>query len=527
MLRHDILKKLVPFGLAIGLATSAMAGQVQLKSLNGDTSLSGDLIDYDGQNYTIRTIVGDLVIDAIQVSCVGADCPTVTSEPGSFGISGSTTAVGKLFTDLLFEFGIDIGGDTLTSLTPDGPTKVDVRNELGDTLANISLNAQGSVQGLRDIYSGAADLAVMTRPVSQEENSIFAISGKGDLTDPAHQKIFALDGLVVITSKNNPIRAVSEQDLPKIFSGQLTNWAQIGGPNANINLYVRDATSGTGVVFNDLVMGPAGAQISTEAVVLETDADVAKAVATDPLGVGITSLADVDNAKVMAIRGTCGIQVPATPFTIKTEEYPLTRRLYTYTVGQDTPAQLSRFLDFLGSNAAQASIARNGFVDLGVSFQSNDEQGLRYLSAVIPTDVEMTLPQLRDMTAALLASDRLSITFRFALGSSQLDVRAKDDIQRLADILATGDFENKELLLIGYTDSIGAGGANTNLSLQRANEVQAALTSILPGGSVSGLPIQTLGFGEISPLACNDSPNGRRINRRVEVWLRDAVTISR
>ncbi len=525
MLRQ--MKKLIPLGLAIGLATTANAGEVRLKSLDGATSLSGELIDFNGQTYTIRTIVGDLTIDAFQVKCEGAACPVVATDPSAFGISGSANAVGTLFADLLYEFGIDIGGDTTTSIGTDGPTQVQVRNELGANLADISLTAKGSVQGLRDLFSGTASLAVLTRPISSDENAIFKIAGLGDMTSPEQQIIFGLDGLVVVTSKNNPLRAIAEQDLAKIFSGKVTNWAQIGGPSAKINLYARDNTSGTGSVFNDLVMTPAGETVSPDAKIVATDSEVAKEVAADPLGIGITSFSDIGNAKVLDIRGTCGIQVPATPFTIKTEEYPLTRRLYAYRTNAESPAQLSRFLDFLNTDAAQLAIANDRFVDLGVSYQSNDQQGLRYLSAVIPTDVEMSLQQLRDMTSNLMAADRLSITFRFALGSSQLDARAKDDITRLAQLLTTGDFENKELILIGFTDSVGAGAGNINLSKQRANEVKSALEAALPGGAISGLPIQTLGFGEISPLACNDTANGRRINRRVEVWLRDTVTVSR
>ncbi len=524
MLRQ--LMKFVSLGLAFGLGTTATADVVRLKSLDGGTSLSGEFVDFDGQNYTIKTIVGELVIDAFMVECEGDACPQVATEVSDFGISGSSNAVGSLFADLLFEFGLEIGGDTVTSLSTDGPTTVQLTNELGDALADVSLNASGALQGLHDLFNGVADLAVLTRPINTEENAIFKIAGLGDMTAPEQQTIFGLDGLVILTSKNNPIRAIAQQDLARIFSGQVTNWNQIGGDDAKINLYVRDETSGTGAVFNELVMNPARRTVSDNATVAATDADLSSAVAGDPLGIGVASLANSGNAKILAIRGTCGIQVPATPFTIKTEEYPLTRRLYAYTSNAEQPVQLERFLDFLNTEPAQLAIADSGFVDLGASFQTNDEQGLRYLSAVIPTDVEMTLNQLRDMTANLISADRLSITFRFSQGSSRLDARAADDIGRLAELLSTGDFDNKELLLIGFTDSVGAGGGNINLSNQRANEVRAALLAALPGGEVEDLPIRALGFGEISPLACNDSDNGRRINRRVEVWLRDTVVSS-
>jgi phosphate transport system substrate-binding protein len=133
---------------------------------------------------------------------------------------------------------------------------------------------------------------------------------------------------------------------------------------------------------------------------------------------------------------------------------------------------------------------------------------------------------MRDMTQSFLASDRLSLTLRFALGSSQLDDRARDDIQRLVRHITTNDLVNKELLLVGFTDSIGNAGANLALSQQRSNSVYRSLLDALPEGATDGLPIISTGFGELSPLSCNDAANGRRINRRVEVWLRDTVSIS-
>ena len=73
-------------------------------------------------------------------------------------------------------------------------------------------------------------------------------------------------------------------------------------------------------------------------------------------------------------------------------------------------------MQFLETPSAQAVVRDAGYVDLGISFQSNTEQGLRYLASILTDDVEVSLRQLRDMTQSLTAADRSSITFRFALG---------------------------------------------------------------------------------------------------------------
>ncbi|WP_299666450.1 phosphate ABC transporter substrate-binding/OmpA family protein [uncultured Ruegeria sp.] len=518
------LVKTASGALIAATATMANAQNVQLNSLDGGMTLTGELIEFDGANYQLRTVVGTISVDAFKVECIGEACPSRNDGPVEYSISGSSRLVDSLFADLTTQFGEEIGGAALRS-EEGGVSKLLLRNELGEFLAEVSLMGSDSTDGIKQLVDGKSALAVATRPVQPDELATATQAGLGDMSASENQKIFALDGLVAITSQSNPLRAVAEKDLARIFSGTISNWSQIGGPDAPIQLYMRAPDSGTGLIFDELIMSPAGANYSTGINLLETDAELAAAVASDPLGIGITSLASVDDAKVLAIRGVCGIQVPATPFTIKTEEYPLSRRLYAYT-GNTVPAQLNRFIQFLETEKAQETIEASGFVSLGESLQGPNEQGLRYLGAVMPTDAEVTLRQLQEMSAELSGADRSSITFRFAFGSSRLDARAQDDIKRLAALLAKEETTNKELLLIGYTDSVGAGRSNRSLSQQRAQQVRNALQQAAPAGSLDRLTIRTLGYGEISPLSCNETENGRRINRRVEVWLRDTVTTS-
>lgn len=513
--------------LCILSAVPATAQQVTLTSLDGGITLQGDLLSYDGSAYKIRTLLGELEVNAFRVTCSGEICPAVEEGAEEFAIAGSSKLVGGVFDDLIIAYSADLGGAAEFTARSGNSSIMTVKDEAAREAALITLSPVGSTEGIAEVVAGNAALAVSTRSVTEAEIGAFASAGKGDPLSEGQQTIFALDGLVVVTSQANPVRAISESDLARILAGEVTNWNQIGGPSANINIYSRTAGSGTAVVLDELVMTPAGLTVSNTATLTQSDAELAAAVTSDPLGIGVTSLADAGDAKILAIRGVCGIQVPATPFTIKTEEYPLSRRIFAYSSGEDRPAQLSRFMQFLETPQAQTVLTEAGFVDLGISFQNNDEQGLRYLASMLTTDVEVTLEQLRAMTSALTAADRTSITFRFSLGSSQLDARAQDDIQRLANFIATGDIVNKELLLIGYTDSLGDGGSNIGLSQRRADEVRQALIDAAPTGSLDGLPITALGFGEISPLSCNETDNGRRINRRVEVWFRDVVTESR
>lgn len=512
--------------IAEDIGSVVLGGEVELISLDGGTTLSGTLVAYDGSTYTLGTILGNLVVDALQVQCAGAGCPTAVEEIAFVRVSGDPFILEGLIPSVLFEFGESIGGESLIAIDEESSEILSVLDAAGDDVLDLTLTDRQATQAFSDLLEGRADIAIVTRPISPSERSAFLAAGLGDLALPEQQIIFGLDGVVVVTSESNPVRAISKQALARIFSGEIRNWSQVGGPDAQINLFASAKDTGTGAQFDANIMAPENRAFSADVTLMDVDQELVARVASDPLAIGFSGLSSAGNAKILDIRDTCGIQIPATAFTIKTEEYPLTKRLYVYSTNAPLAPHMTRFLEFLGTDAAQEAVARSGLVNLGASYQSNSEQGLRYLAAIVQTDGNSSLRELRDMTTGLLASDRLSLTLRFALGSSQLDDRARDDIERLVRFITTNDLENKELLLVGFTDSVGNAGANTALSQQRANSVYRSLLSALPEGGADSLPIIAKGFGELSALSCNDSPTGRRINRRVEVWLRDTVSIS-
>uniref|UniRef100_UPI00398C2A24 phosphate ABC transporter substrate-binding/OmpA family protein n=1 Tax=Yoonia sp. SDW83-1 TaxID=3366945 RepID=UPI00398C2A24 len=369
---------------------------------------------------------------------------------------------------------------------------------------------------------GDAAIALASRPARNREARAFEEAGLGDIRSTQNEHIVALDGLLLVTSPDNPVRAITEQNAALAFAGRISNWAELGGPDAPINIYVRDTNSGIREVFDNLLMRPNGLQISNNVVLVQDDQVLSQVVAIDPYGLGFTNFADGEGAKALAIEGVCGLQTPPNAFTIKTEEYPLTRLLYMYTTDQRLPAHADGMLDFAMSEDAQDLISNAGFINQAIREASIDSQGLRVASAVVANRDFSTFPQLQEMMQQLISSDRLSTTFRFETGSSNLDARAQDDIVRLARLLSTDAFRNKEAVFVGFTDSVGDPELNRQLSERRAQQVVQQLLDENPNLQAN-VALQAIGYGEISPLGCNETNTGRRINRRVEVWVRDVV----
>jgi len=501
------------------LGSSAFAQTVTLNSLDGSMSISGELIDFTNDSYIVASQIGSLTVAADMVECIGEACPRLLPRYSEFTISGSRDLALKLMPTLLDGFSASLGLDSFQQTDAQGNPQVVFSAETGEEIAKITFRMQGSSSGLRDLLGGTASLALTTRTARPAEVSAFRAAGQGDIRSAGSEFVLALDGIVVVTSNQNRVHIISNADLAAIFSGRIDNWAQLGGVPGPINLYVRPENSGTGSVFSQLVMRPARTGFSLRVNLMESDAAVTDAVASDPNGIGFTSFSDSANATPVSLLGACNIQSPATEFTIQSEEYPFARRLYLYKSAQDVPTLVDMFVEYLETDDAQGLVSLTGFVGQSVREVPVNDQGLRFLSAALPTDAEVSLESLQAMMSELATASRVSITYRFEQGTSQLDSRAEEDISRLVDSMLSPELQNKKIILMGFTDSVGNGEANQRLSVTRADQVRTALLAA-GAGAIDPARIEVLGFGELSPLGCNEVTDGRRINRRVEVWVR-------
>ncbi len=497
---------------AIVPGSAAVSGEVTLKSHDGSMSMTGDLVSYDGQSYVIKSAIGEVSVDAFRVDCIGADCPQSAAGLTNFTISGSKTIGAVLMPSLIEAFAFDqnatpvrnVGaqGDISLTLTPDGETTGSV----------VTILTPGSSGGVEDLRTHNADFAVLSRPMDPAE--IVAIGGVG------RQAILALDALVPIVSADNPLRSISEQDLASIFSGGVVNWSDLGGNDAPIKMYMRETGSGTRTAFDQIVMDAFIAELADEATILTKDEDIADAVAADPNAIGIVSLAAARNARILPILGICGIETAATSFTIKTEEYPLSRRIFMVSPSGSLAAGAESFLQYLQSDAAQFEIADAGFVDQLIEPTPIGIQGARFATAMMPGLADTTLEHLQNMMSNLMLAQRLTVTFRFIGDPVDLDDRARADVLRLAKLLENGAFDGKEIILAGFTDSDGSMSKNRELSTARSTQIRDAILAALPAGMRDKTKLTVIGYGETSPLACNEIASGRAVNRRVEVWVK-------
>lgn len=379
----------------------------------------------------------------------------------------------------------------------------------------------GSATAFESLLASAADIGMASRRANEKEQTSLSQAGLGNLTAAKVENVIALDGLAIVVNKDNPVQALTLDQIAEIFSGQITNWERVGGPSAPIALYARDAKSGTFDTFKNLVLEKdkdRRRELSASAKRFEASDELSDAVAGDPNGIGFIGLAYVRNAKALSIATSCDLRFAPDKFEVRTEEYPLARRLYFYTPDKMRIEPVNAFLQFVLSEEGQSIVEAQEFVGLNVEASSRDyvlDRG-QYWRLAGPTTWASAPIQMKNFSQRIADAARLSITFRFKSGSTELDNRSLEDVGRLASYVKSKPGLADRIMLFGFADTMGNPQDNLTLSRERAVQVADALGA----QGVSMQPAQIQGFGIIAPVACNNSEAALAKNRRVEVWLR-------
>ncbi len=517
-----VLKTLSASVIAIASAQVAAGETVILSTVDGRTSVSGDLLSYDGQNYVLRTSLGDLTLAASQAICDGAACPALVAETTNLSIAGSGTVTANLI-PLLTEAYFGKIGDSLQRDDPEGGTTYFEIGRGNNSNLLMTLVHSNSSRGFEELVKGDLHAAFTTRAASVDEQSAAEAAGMQTLRSEAQESVIAYDGLMMVTHPDNPVRAMTESDIAKVYSGEIDNWAAFGREPGPIMVYAREASSNSRDLLQEVLLNPYRKALSDTLMIMESDAEIAEAVRNNPDAIGLTSFVHRDGVNALEIEGACGIRIPANEFTIKTGEYLLSRPVYFYHNSEIAHDGVTGFAEFLESPEARAVIREAGFVDREVISKKLNDQGLRVSHTIMRDEAFENMSGTKNMLQLMSRSDRLSTTIRFDNGSTDLDTTDYEDLEELAKLIRSPMYEGSYFYFMGFSDSIGSAELNQFLALQRAEVVRQALVSRYPE-LADRVGARSIGYGELSPLACNETRPGRNVNRRVEVWVQDPMT---
>lgn len=368
----------------------------------------------------------------------------------------------------------------------------------------IEIAAHGSKTAFEGLKYGQCDIGMASRPIKNDEWQALK-PVVGDLRSNGSEFVLALDGIAVIVHPSNPIKSLSVSQLADIFSGTIKEWSQVGGLNGAITIYARDENSGTRDFFNDAVLKKYGKTLAGDALLLENSKKLSASVATNPNAIGFIGLNYIGSNHALSLSDV-GVQArKPSPFTVKTEDYILSRRLFLYASETSKNPLVARFIDFATGTAGQQIVASIGLVNL-------DPTPVSQPSNVVPEyDPRNISMGWRNLTSG---ATEIATRFRFRADSEVLDTRANRDIGRIVAVLSQPKYKDKRVVLIGFADAAGSIKHNKELAQKRAEVVATAL--IEEGVQCA----EVTGVGAEAFVAPNDTQENRQKNRRIEVWVK-------
>ena len=503
------------------IPVTVAAQDVTLRSHDGNVEISGNLLGFDGEFYRVDTVYGELTVDGSGVACEGPGCPNLEAYVARLVFSGAPTIARVLMPALLEAFAIR--GDYDLRRVTDTPTELrfDLHTGQDSTLiGQFTFRLTNTDEGFADLLANEADIAMTLREIRQDELQHAREAGLGNLTAPARGRVLALDALVPVVAPSNPTQGISLRQLSLALAGDIVNWADLGGPDAPIDIHLWSARTGIGQASVDQVLVPAGRHLRERVKRHPNGAAFARAVTNDPFALGLTTRSEMDGTWEIPIIGACGFALRATRRAVKTEDYPLTAPLFLYLPARRLPKLGREFIAYLRDPSAQLVIRRAGFVDQTPEEIEINAQGDRFANAIAQAGDELGLGELQRMVRTLAPLKRLTATFRFETGSVRLDAQSRSNAQQLARSLELGLYDNRRLVFVGFSDGEGPAEANREIALRRAETVRRAVTRAAETARLDQIDLAVEAFGEAMPMACDDTAWGRQVNRRVEVWLR-------
>ena len=251
----------------------------------------------------------------------------------------------------------DSGNDAQTAtisgtVSTDGSTSMEkVINSLGESFmamnkdVKFTYNPTGSGSGIQAVSEGRCDIGLSSRALKSDEK-------ESGLTET----VLALDGIAIVVSPENPVSDLDVDTIAKIYTGEITNWKDVGGNAAEIVLIGREAGSGTRDGFESITGTKDSCAYRQE---LTSTGDVINTVSKNPNAIGYASLSAVgDSVKALTVGG-----VAATEDTVRDGSYVVQRPFVLVTkTGSELSPAAQAFFDYATSSEVADIIANAGAV---------------------------------------------------------------------------------------------------------------------------------------------------------------------
>jgi phosphate transport system substrate-binding protein len=536
MRTKQFLKSSTALALTAAFAIGPAYGQeVHLVGKDSNINVVGKLLSARNGEFLVETEIGEFIVNQELVTCEGEGCPTglAINYDLEFAAPLELSEIlipilvdGYAATDLDAEAELlDSNGEVVDTETVEvGDNKygqeldfaLKITDYEGEDVGAFGIHTATGARVFERLAKKEADIIFTETAARKANRAAVSDGGGGNLRDFDQERVVAVDGFAMVVNPVNNVPSLTLKQAEGIFHGTITNWSEVGGTNAPINLYSFDPDTEAFHHIDDLLFHSDDHSLTESSSIVHSTRELVTAVTEDAAGFGIVSFSSKRDARAVPLKSECGIIQAPSLFNLKTEEYELQSRVIAYN-RSDVDGFGREFVDYLDTPALDGLVAKAGFVDLSITSDPQLEAVERLTAELEEGENEYEAEIVEELLKNMNTHERLSTTFRFAPGSQRLDNKAKRDMGRMLAYLT----ENKpsEVVVVGFTDNKGPFDPNLLISQERADSILAQLQK--EGGDIfEGVTMKAQGFGELEPVACNTNPKGRSTNRRVEIWVK-------
>jgi len=264
-----------------------------------------------------------LVLTTVLAGCGGNSSQTVVK-------TGGSTSVEKVMNALIYQFQDENDGITI----------------------NYEMN--GSGDGIKNTISGMYEIGHASRELKTDgsEDGLIATA-------------YAIDGIAIVVNPGNGVSDLSKEQISAIYTGDITNWNEVGGGDAPITVVTREPGSGTRDAFAEIIeLEKGGSNIIAGATVADSTGAIQTTVSQNPNAIGYMSFSDVDPSKVNTVKYE-GVEI--TTATLKDGSYELKREFLLLTKqGTVLSSAAKAFFDFVMSAEGQSIVSENKLLPVGI-----------------------------------------------------------------------------------------------------------------------------------------------------------------
>jgi len=218
-----------------------------------------------------------------------------------------------------------------------------------NTDVTVSVQGGGSGTGIKMVSEGSVNIGTSSRDLTQDE------------INAGNLKVYeiAADGIAVIVHPGNTLTDLTKQQIQDIFSGKITNFKDLGGPDKRIVVIIRESGSGTRSSFEEMIMDKGKTNNTESAEQQPSNGAVKSTVESNPNAIGYISAGYLDDT----VKGLTVAGVAPSKESIKAGTYPISRKLYMVTKGEAI-GKAKNFIDYILSDEGQGIVEEEGFVSV-------------------------------------------------------------------------------------------------------------------------------------------------------------------